>query len=103
MARSSAVRRPTPTPEPSPRSGQPSRANRLHATPASPAAEEPPAIGSELRRGRGALSNQPGRYEPLARIAFDDGWQSLEDLPPFSTTVTPDATRKIITRHDSPD
>ena len=103
MARSSAVRRPLPTPEPSPRSGQPSRTNRVRAAPASPAVEEPPAIGSELRRGRGALSNQSGRYEPLARIAFDDGWQSLEDLPPFSTTVTPDATRKIITRNDSPD
>src|SRR5262249_11832795 len=38
-----------------------------------------------------------------ARIAFDDGWQSLEDLPPFATTVTVDATRKIITRNESPD
>jgi DNA repair photolyase len=49
------------------------------------------------------VTNESGRYEPLARIAFDDGWQSLEDLPPFKTTVTVDATRKIITRNDSPD
>src|SRR6202007_449839 len=27
----------------------------------------------------------------------------IEDLPPFKTTVTVDATRKIITRNDSPD
>ena len=30
----------------------------------------------ERRRGRGAQTNASGRYEPLARIAFDDGWQS---------------------------
>src|SRR5207248_7853593 len=62
-----------------------------------------PAIDRERRRGRGALSNATGRYEPKARLVFDDGWQSLEDLPPFATTVTVDATRKIITRNDSPD
>ena len=57
----------------------------------------------ERRRGRGAQSNASGRYEPPARIAFDDGWQSLEDLPPFKTTVPIDAARKIITRNNSPD
>jgi len=55
------------------------------------------------RRGRGTLSNASGRYESIARIAFDDGWQSLEELPPFETTVSIDSTRKIITRNDSPD
>jgi DNA repair photolyase len=55
------------------------------------------------RRGRGAQSNAVGRYEPLARVAFDDGWRSLDELPPFKTTVQVDATRKIITRNDSPD
>jgi len=60
-------------------------------------------VEHERRRGRGAQSNASGRYEPLARVAFDDGWQSLEDLPPFKTTVQVDATRKIITRNDSPD
>jgi DNA repair photolyase len=60
-------------------------------------------VEHERRRGRGAQSNASGRYEPLARVAFDDGWQSLDDLPPFKTTVQTDATRKIITRNESPD
>src|ERR1700674_1041886 len=61
------------------------------------------AVERERRRGRGAQSNASGRYEPLARVAFDDGWQSLEDLPPFATSVSVDASRKIITRNESPD
>ncbi|MDI3470841.1 MAG: Radical SAM domain protein [Pseudolabrys sp.] len=61
------------------------------------------AVEFERRRGRGALSNASGRYEPAARIAFDDGWRSLDELPPFKTTVQTDATRKIITRNQSPD
>ncbi len=60
-------------------------------------------VDHERRRGRGALSNTTGRYEPMARVAFDDGWSSLEELPPFRTTVSVDASRKIITRNDSPD
>ena len=32
-------------------------------------------VDHERRRGRGAQSNASGRYEPLARIAFDDGWR----------------------------
>ena len=60
-------------------------------------------VEHERRKGRGAQSNASGRYEPLARIAFDDGWRSLDGLPPFKTTVQADATRKIITRNDSPD
>ncbi len=60
-------------------------------------------VGSERRRGRGAQSNAAGRYEPYARIAFDDGWQSIEDLPPFETSVSIDTARKVITRNDSPD
>jgi DNA repair photolyase len=60
-------------------------------------------VERERRRGRGTISNASGRYEGIARIAFDDGWRSLDELPPFKTTVTTDATRKIITRNDSPD
>src|SRR5262252_3191001 len=60
-------------------------------------------VEQERRRGRGAQSNAAGRYEPQAREGFDDGWQSLEDLPPFATTVARDTARKVITRNDSPD
>ncbi|MEH6952527.1 PA0069 family radical SAM protein [Nitrobacter sp. NHB1] len=61
------------------------------------------AIDRERRRGRGAQSNVSGRYETEARTAFDDGWQSLDELPPFKTTVAVDAARKVITGNDSPD
>jgi DNA repair photolyase len=71
--------------------------------PSAPAGEPGSLVDRERRRGRGSLSNATGRYEPMARVAFDDGWQGLEDLPPFKTTVTADTTRKIITRNDSPD
>ena len=71
--------------------------------PSAPAGESGTAVDRDRRRGRGAHSNASGRYEPLARVAFDDGWQKLEDLPPFKTSVTVDATRKIITRNNSPD
>src|SRR3954464_2695160 len=61
------------------------------------------AIERDRRRGRGAQSNVSGRFEAEARVAFDDGWQSLEDLPPFKTTVSVDTSRKGIARNDSPD
>jgi DNA repair photolyase len=55
------------------------------------------------RRGRGAQTNASGRFEPRASVAFDDGWQSIEDLPPFKTEVAIDSARKVITRNASPD
>src|SRR5579884_1870295 len=61
------------------------------------------AIDGARRRGRGAQSNASGRFEAEARVAFDDGWQSLDELPPFKTVVAPDTARKVITRNDSPD
>src|SRR5215208_4219970 len=70
---------------------------------ATPFAELAVAIDSKRKRGRGAQSNASGRYEAEARVAFDDGWQSLDDLPPFKTTVSLDTSRKVITRNDSPD
>ena len=85
MSRSSALKRP-PAP-----------------LPVAPAGELGTGVERERRRGRGTLSNASGRYEPLARVAFDDGWQGIEELPPFKTTVTVDSTRKIIARNDSPD
>jgi DNA repair photolyase len=60
-------------------------------------------VDGERRRGRGAVTNPSGRYEPHAKVAFDDGWQSLEELPPFKTYVTEERARKIISRNESPD
>jgi DNA repair photolyase len=82
----------------------PSPAGEMGAAAAVAAAVAPGvAVERERRRGRGALSNASGRFEPLARVTFDDGWDVAEELPPFKTSVTMDATRKIITRNDSPD
>ena len=69
----------------------------------SPFPELAVAIERERRRGRGAQSNDSGRFEAEARVAFDDGWQSLDELPPFKTTVAVDTARKVITRNNSPD
>ncbi len=55
------------------------------------------------RRGRGAGVNPAGRFEPLSRHVFDDGWQSLDDLPAFKTEVQQENARTIISRNDSPD
>ena len=57
----------------------------------------------DRRRGRGAGLNFSGRFEPVARETFDDGWQTLEELPPFRTEVQVERPRTIITRNDSPD
>lgn len=54
-------------------------------------------------RGRGAALNMSGRFEVHAREAFDDGWNSFEELPPFKTEVQVEKPRTIITRNDSPD
>ena len=60
-------------------------------------------IIEDRRRGRGAQTNISGRYEPVERHAFDDGWQSLEELPSIRTEVQVETARKIITRNQSPD
>jgi DNA repair photolyase len=60
-------------------------------------------IGEDLRRGRGAGINPSGRFEPLTRHVFDDGWETIEDLPPFKTDVRVERPRTIITRNTSPD
>jgi DNA repair photolyase len=60
-------------------------------------------VDPERVRGRGAESNRSGRFEPLARQAVDDGWGSLDLLPPFKTEVQEETPRKIITRNESPD
>jgi DNA repair photolyase len=60
------------------------------------------ALATQLR-GRGAKGNASGRYEKHSHLLFDDGWNTLEDLPPLKTTVFEEHPKQIITRNDSPD
>jgi DNA repair photolyase len=60
-------------------------------------------VGSDRIRGRAAGINPSGRYETLGREVFDDGWESIEELPAFRTEVQIEKARTIITRNDSPD
>ena len=70
-------------------------------------------------KGRGARSNQSGRYEKESREAIDDGWQvgapefdggvldkiaeaETNDAPPLKTDVTIEKPKKIITFNKSP-
>src|SRR5262249_6115337 len=55
----------------------------------------PAALGQ--RKGRGAASNESGRFEAEKRVAFDDGWGTADEEPlPLRTTLSLDATRTII-------
>jgi DNA repair photolyase len=56
----------------------------------------------EPRRGRGALSNRTGRFEPQQREAIEDGW-SEAPAGPFKTEVTLERAKTVITRNESPD
>jgi DNA repair photolyase len=54
-------------------------------------------------RGRGALSNDSGRYEQHTRELCDDGWSDEEVGASLKTEVLRDSSRTIITRNKSPD
>lgn len=58
---------------------------------------------SERIKGRAANINPAGRFEPISRHIFDDGWQTLDELPPFRTEVLRESAKTIITRNTSPD
>ena len=60
-------------------------------------------VDGERRRGRGASANPAGRYEPVAREGFADGWDLDDEPPPLRTEVILERPRTIITRNDSPD
>ncbi len=63
-----------------------------------------PSLG---RRGRGATTNPPVRFDAQAASPFDDGWDTLSadfcDLPPLPTTLIRDASRSAIAWNSSPD
>jgi DNA repair photolyase len=65
-------------------------------------------VALQPRKGRGAATNDSGRFESEKRVPFDDGWGDAgwdEDRAPASvaTSLSVDATRTIIARNDSPD
>jgi DNA repair photolyase len=62
------------------------------------------AADPRLLRGRGARSNDSSRYDSERRVAFDDGWNRDDEIPPpIKTEITRDSTRTIIARNTSPD
>jgi DNA repair photolyase len=61
----------------------------------------PPA---PIRKGRGALTNAAGRYEPRTTDPFDDGWSEAGPLAEkVETIVAREAAKSIISYNDSPD
>jgi DNA repair photolyase len=60
-------------------------------------------LGRKAFKGRGTLTNPPGRFERHDIEAVHDGWYEEEQPDSIATTVEPDRARGIITRNDSPD
>ncbi len=75
----------------------------------------PPQPLLKAHKGRGAVSNLQGRYELLAREAFDDGWAGGDDdaagaeiaegntTPAWKTLLTEENAKSILSRNASPD
>ena len=55
------------------------------------------------RRGRGAVSNETGRFEKLKRTPVQDGWLREDDKPDFKTIVSDENSATILTKNKSPD
>lgn len=67
-------------------------------------ADPPSGAAARPRKGRGALSNPAGRFEPYRHEGAEDGWGGHdEELPPLATRVYVDQARTILTRNRSPD
>ncbi len=80
----------------------------VHVSPALHVAIDPESDTAIVaRRGRGAVTNPPNRFEPQAPAVFDDGWGTMAadfaDLPPLPTTLLRDNTRTVISYNQSPD
>jgi DNA repair photolyase len=54
-------------------------------------------------KGRGALSNPPGRFDKLTTSFEHDGWSEDELPDKVATVVLPEPARSIISRNKSPD
>ncbi len=62
-------------------------------------------IPDYAKKGRGAVSNQSGRFEGLSAVRIDDGWSSVEGFidEKLRTTVTDEHPKTIISKNTSPD
>ena len=58
---------------------------------------------SLILKGRGALTNQVGRFESCAYETVDDGWGAEHECSAPRTTVLIDSSRSIIAQNQSPD
>ena len=61
-------------------------------------------ISPHIKKGRGALSNQTGRFETLVKEHFDDGWDDPDKYPAkVPTQLFVDTAKTVITYNQSPD
>ena len=61
-------------------------------------------LADRARKGRGAVSNATGRFEPEQRVRTDDGWGSADaPVARLETVYARDSAKSIINRNDSPD
>ena len=63
------------------------------------------ALPSAPRKGRGAISNAAGRFEPATHVAIDDGWGTAgtKTRTPLETQYLRDTSKTVIARNNSPD
>ncbi|HEY6895868.1 MAG TPA: PA0069 family radical SAM protein [Rhodocyclaceae bacterium] len=54
-------------------------------------------------KGRGTAANPDNRYAAWAREAADDGWEREDETAKPRTTLTPDTSKSVISRNESPD
>ena len=59
--------------------------------------------GRQVFKGRGALSNPPGRFDLQSLAPVDDGWYLGETPDSIPTTLEPERARSVISTNDSPD
>ena len=65
------------------------------------------AMPSPARKGRGAVTNPPVRYESTRSEPWDDGWGTLAaefaDLPPLPTELIREKSKTALAWNESPD
>jgi hypothetical protein len=65
------------------------------------------AMPSPARKGRGAVTNPPVRYESTRREPWDDGWGTLAaefaELPPLPTELIREKSKTALAWNESPD